>query len=626
MGTSAEVDRLEVVAGATLAPVCPLPARPDPAFDRIARLVQAQLHVPVSLVTLVSRSEQVFPGALGLAEPWQSQRRTPLTHSVCQHVVLARHTLMLDDVRTVPALAGNLAAPELGVVAYAGAPLVDADGAVVGSLCAIDTEPRAWSDAERRALEDLAATCSSELVLRQLRQRSQDAAAAAVAAERTAARTAAEGPGADHRATVLLGLSEGLVETSTVEDVVVTVAALALTELGADHAGLGVRRKDVALMSYLTSSDVSDEARSRWVDVALTPDTPAGRVMLSDQPMFFTDHEQMLREFPALVGEPVLGGSGARACLPLTVLGSSVGALFLGWPEAREFDARTRQVLAAMGRYTAQAVSRAQLQAEGAAMSETLQRAMLTELPHTEHLELHARYLPAADTEQVGGDWYDAVVSGDGAVTLVIGDVMGHDANAAAAMGQLRSTARTLVWAFDEPPSALLTHADRATSDLGASTLATCLVVRLERREPDAEVLAAGERRLVWSNAGHLPLLLITPDGHASYLDAQGDLLLGVEPASVRHDLAARVPVGSTVLLFTDGLVERRGRSIEEGLEALRAAVERHAARPLDELVSTVLDELVHADVVGRRPQHSDDVAVLAARLLDVPDGAVSAG
>lgn len=155
-------------AGAVLREACSLPAAPNPAFDRFAELVRAQLGVPVALVSLVSRHEQVLPGALGLPDSYQQQRRTPLTHSVCQHVVLTRRTLLLDDIRALPWLADSLAIPDLGVVAYAGAPLTNAANFVVGSLCAIDHAPRTWAAGDRRILEALAAECSAELARQEL--------------------------------------------------------------------------------------------------------------------------------------------------------------------------------------------------------------------------------------------------------------------------------------------------------------------------------------------------------------------------------------------------------------------------------------------------------------------------
>lgn len=143
-----------------------LSAAADPGMDRFARLVCRLLRVPVSLVSLLETDRQVFPGMVGLAEPWATRRETPLSHSFCQHVVVDGRPLVLEDTRLNPRTCFSLAIPDLGVVAYAGLPLTDADGHVLGSLCAIDHEPRKWTTGELQDLEDLTAACSVELRMR----------------------------------------------------------------------------------------------------------------------------------------------------------------------------------------------------------------------------------------------------------------------------------------------------------------------------------------------------------------------------------------------------------------------------------------------------------------------------
>ncbi|OMQ14219.1 hypothetical protein A7K94_0218160, partial [Modestobacter sp. VKM Ac-2676] len=156
--------------------IAPLPAASDPAFERFVRLVRRQLGVPVALVSLVDVHEQVFPGAAGLPEPYATSRRTPLTHSFCQHVVTAAQPLVVEDARDHPLVQHNLAIRDLGVIGYAGMPLVDAEGVVVGSLCAIDDRPHRWSADELAVLADLADACSSELQLRAMRDRADQSA------------------------------------------------------------------------------------------------------------------------------------------------------------------------------------------------------------------------------------------------------------------------------------------------------------------------------------------------------------------------------------------------------------------------------------------------------------------
>lgn len=328
----------------------------------------------------------------------------------------------------------------------------------------------------------------------------------------------------------------------------------------------------------------------------------------------------------------------------------------------------------------------------------TLQAAMLTQLPRPDHLQLVSRYLPASQGDQVGGDWYDAVVDADGATVLVIGDVVGHDIHAAAAMGQLRGLLRAYAIETSsrsdggrrgggQSPAQLLQRVDEAITRLGLDVLATVVVVRIEQEPGD---VGTGVRRLRWSNAGHLPPMLLLPDPgvvDASALSSSSsthvpgndvnpdpigavgsdaddapdgasggttegasdgasegalgngpggartrrlrdepDLLLGLGLSDVdRRDHVEDFPVGSTLLLYTDGLVERRDQLLDEGLDRLAqamvasAAVMEEEAGGREELdwsgpggsLQRWVDEVLPATLQGG---HQDDVAVLAVR------------
>ncbi|MBV9786664.1 MAG: GAF domain-containing protein, partial [Chloroflexi bacterium] len=123
-----------------------LDSPPEPAYDRLTNMAVRLLNVPVALMTLVDRDRQFFKSQVGLGEPWASARETPLSHSFCQYVVAQQKQLVVADARNDAVLATNLAIPDLGVIAYAGVPLRSPDGAVIGSFCAIDTQPRVWTD------------------------------------------------------------------------------------------------------------------------------------------------------------------------------------------------------------------------------------------------------------------------------------------------------------------------------------------------------------------------------------------------------------------------------------------------------------------------------------------------
>lgn len=250
------------------------------------------------------------------------------------------------------------------------------------------------------------------------------------------------------------------------------------------------------------------------------------------------------------------------------------------------------------------AVLDALVQAVGVERAETevLHGAVLTDLPAVAGLELEVRYRPAHARSRVGGDWYDAFVRPSGDVVLVVGDVTGHDVAAAAGMRQLRGTVRTLGYAEGTGPAATLSRAERTLAGLGAAVTATAVVAAL-----DPPGSGGGLR---WASAGHLPPVLVRADGRATPLAGAPELLLGVDPATARTDRAAVLGPGEALLLFTDGLVERRGESVARGLERLvdRLRGVRRADGSLD------LDALLDAC-----PDRDDDVTVLAARRAPRP-------
>jgi serine phosphatase RsbU (regulator of sigma subunit) len=239
-------------------------------------------------------------------------------------------------------------------------------------------------------------------------------------------------------------------------------------------------------------------------------------------------------------------------------------------------------------------------------MAEELQRSLLTEPPQPDQGEITVRYVPAVQAAQVGGDWYDAFIQPDGAAVLAIGDVVGHDTVAAAAMGQLRSLLRGIAYSSGSGPAAVLADLDRAMEGLQVHTLATAAVARLEQEEVDRE---RGETRLRWSSAGHPPLLVLHPDGRVEALATErADLMLGVDPLAVRREQLAVLSRGATVLLYTDGLVEGPDLPLDDGVARLMRLLAELGDLPLDELCDELLARM--------RPNGSeDDVALVAVRL-----------
>jgi serine phosphatase RsbU (regulator of sigma subunit) len=299
----------------------------------------------------------------------------------------------------------------------------------------------------------------------------------------------------------------------------------------------------------------------------------------------------------------------------MTVAGRALGSLAVAWAEEHSFTPAELDLLDGFAAQCASAVLRIEtVQRErsevGAVrrLAEELQHALLTPPPEPDHLHVVVRYQAAATAAEVGGDWYDAFQQPDGATMLVIGDVVGHDSPAAARMGQLRGVLRTLAYDADgtghDTCAAVLSRVEHTARGLAVDTLATAVLARIERI-PDVPV--TGARVLRWSNAGHLPPLLLAPDGRSRLLsDPEPDLMLGVDPDTVRSESTVDLPVGHTLLLYTDGLVERRGASLDDGLRALQDALSDLGAAPLDELCDTLLRRTVGGT--------EDDVALVAVR------------
>ncbi|UOY00310.1 SpoIIE family protein phosphatase [Blastococcus sp. PRF04-17] len=289
--------------------------------------------------------------------------------------------------------------------------------------------------------------------------------------------------------------------------------------------------------------------------------------------------------------------------LPLTARGQTLGVLCLlnGTDRGPHTPGEIETALE-IGRRAGSALDQARLFEQQRELAHALQRSMLTEPPRTADAEIVVRYVPAAEGAEIGGDWYDAFLQRSGATVLAIGDVVGHDTRAAAAMGQVRGLLRGISYSSGGTPAEVLTELDRALEGLALDTMATALVARLERGPGGATLLR-------WANAGHPPAVLVEADGEVSLLDGKpADLLLGVSPDSVREDRLELLPAGATVLLYTDGLVERRDRDIDEGTEQLLAVLRECAHLPLDQLCDVLLERLF-------LPDAEDDVAVLAVRL-----------
>ncbi|MFE2277948.1 SpoIIE family protein phosphatase [Streptomyces sp. NPDC059454] len=336
------------------------------------------------------------------------------------------------------------------------------------------------------------------------------------------------------------------------------------------------------------------------------PGSALAEVLRGVRPVF-TDAPAARAALPELLGEEGASAvpDGQRAILaPLRGRRRVIGAaLFLRRPERIPFEADDLLVAAQLATHSALGIDKAVLYGREAYIADELQRTMLPEtLPRCTGVRLATRYLPAAETARVGGDWYDAIPLPGSRVALVVGDVMGHSMTSAAIMGQLRTTAQTLA-GLDLPPQEVLHHLDEQAQRLGVDRMATCLYA----------VYDPVSHRITIANAGHPPPVLLELGGRAEVLRVPAGAPIGVGGVDFEA-VELDAPAGATLLLYTDGLVESRLRDVWTGIEQLREKLAATAQLtgpdhppPLEALCDEVLDMLGPGD-------RDDDIALLAAR------------
>jgi serine phosphatase RsbU (regulator of sigma subunit) len=563
-----------------------LTATPDPFYDRFASMVRDVLGVSVALVSLVGTDRQFFPGACGLGDPWNQARETPLSHSFCQHVVTTAEPLVVVDARTDPRVAGNLAIRDLGVIGYAGMPLTDADGNVLGSLCAIDHQPREWTEAELTTLGDLAAACSDSLRLRIANYHAQlEHDRVRLRESRTVA--------AFDRSQLLLRASTTLANAGNLEEVVTMIRDLVTSSLDPSYVGLSLTER--GRMSLQSGNLLPAQVSARWTNYPDGAATPSALAARTGHPVLLPDLAAVEAMTPDALATFHEMGWQAGAALPLPGENGTLGALTFTWKEPYALDDAEQAALAALAGYVAQTLRRVHLLEDRRTAAATMQKALLTPLPLHGGLQLAARYVPAHHEDHVGGDWYDAIKLDEERLALVIGDVTGHSIAAAAAMSQYRSMLRTLLIDRHEPPSALLRRLDHTSRALGNLGLTTVVLGYLD---PDP----AGGHLLTWSNAGHPPPTAVLPDGRMVVLEGR-DPLLGAGVRISRRNHTWHLPPGTTLLLHTDGLVETRTSTIDDGMDRLHDLLRKHPVNDPEKLADVLVDHIGTAC--------EDDVALL---------------
>ncbi|MGV9992195.1 SpoIIE family protein phosphatase [Streptomyces sp. NPDC003374] len=392
----------------------------------------------------------------------------------------------------------------------------------------------------------------------------------------------------------VLGLAGALTEAVSVQDVVQLVADEIVPAVGGQALlVLGSQSGRLHVLGHRGYPD------PRIVDgfhgTPLGAPTPGTHVLSTGVPAFFDCRHQLERLYPG--EQTARDGFAAWAYLPLIASGRPVGTCVLAYADAHPFPAEERAVLTSIAGLIAQALERARLYDAKHRLAHGLQQALLPHsLPRVPGFDAAARYLPATQGMEIGGDFYDLVPTRPTAAA-VIGDVQGHNVTAAGLMGQLRTAVRAYT-AVGQEPQQVMRSTNRLLMDLGVELFASCLYLRLD----------AAQGCAVMARAGHPPPLLRRPDGRVRVLDLAGGPLLGIDAAASYPTTAVGLAPGSVLVLYTDGLVESPGVDLEEALARLGRQLNEAGHLPLGELA----DRLVRHSTAAR--ERIDDVAVLLLR------------
>ncbi len=296
-----------------------------------------------------------------------------------------------------------------------------------------------------------------------------------------------------------------------------------------------------------------------------------------------------------------MAGHESLLLVPLVAERRVNGLLTASWAEARSLTPDELSFVVALAGQAGQALERAAHFESEQTIAATLQRSVLpTTLPRVDGIELASRYLPGTAELNVGGDWFDAIPMSDGRLGIAVGDVVGKGVHAAATMAQLRNALRA--FSLDRmKPSSTLARLNRLAEEVLDTAFATLVYAVV-----DPETLVCR-----YTSAGHPPPLALFPDGRVELLEGGRGLPLGTgSNARYRQDVV-ELPAGTVLVLYTDGLVERRGESIDVGFDELRAAALAGPREP-EQLVEHILESMI-----GSR-EREDDIAILAVRVFAV--------
>ena len=395
----------------------------------------------------------------------------------------------------------------------------------------------------------------------------------------------------------LLSIADAALGYMSLEDMLSELLERIRSSLEVDTAAVLLLDEDRGVLVARAARGLEEEVR-QGVQVPLARGF-AGRVAVEARPIIIADLDY------ADVVNPILRQKGIRSMLgvPVHVEGRVIGVMHIGTLVRRDFDEDDVTLLQLAADRAALAIDNARI-SEQRSVTAIMQRALLPgALPEIPGMRFSAKYLPAGSGIKIGGDWYDVFQLVNGRVAFVIGDVVGRGVLAASVMAEIRTALRAYM-AQGHKLTDVVSMLNELLISMGSNRGATLSILELDAEAEELEVVTAG----------HLPPLLIEPDGRARLLEQKHGLPVGVRTGHRYQASRYPFPTGSRLLLYTDGLIERRGESIDEGFERLAVAACAAAAGTessfADRVYRTLLDET----------PLEDDVALLAIETMPLQD------
>ena len=548
----------------------------DTGLERFGRMAAAIIDAPIVLLSIVDSERQHFVVHHGLDETFDADPSTPIEQSYCRIVADTERPLVVTDSSVDDRVIGHPANAVLGVAAYAGVPVRDEDGFVLGSFCAIDHQPREWSEDELGLLSDLAASVESELSLRSTR----DALRQQIETERRER--------AFERA--LLAVATATNRAAGIEATASALVREGALVVDASFVSLGLLTDGT--VTFYHGPNLDDSVAEEWPSAPIGTPVPMVSAIETNEPVLVSNREGFER-WPAMAEEVETLGISSFLALPVTdEMTGLVGAIGMGWIAEHPSGAVSSRC-DRLATLTTQALVRAHRFDQARAHARVLEQVILpSALPSIRGIELSGAYLAPLTDQRVGGDVYDAVSRPDGTVGIVIADATGHDLRAVRAAARVRHAIGVLLTEGRMPGEVLASVNEYVRRSTQIRHI-TCACAVIDQDAGTATIAVAGH-----------PQPRILADGEVRRVGPLGQPLLGVAPYSYDDDVVAFAP-GARLLAFTDGLVERRRRSIVDGEVWLDTTLPTIRSASVEDFVAELMAQVESGE-------RADDIALIA--------------